>query len=225
MRKGTKSSLFSAFTPIKIDAVQGKNNFVMVDGGPLLHKVVWQRNMNFGDISKSYLTYLQTHYGSIVAVVFDRYPSDVNGKSTKSAERIRRANLHSSHEIIFNEATCPEISQEQFLANERNKIQNWLGHEKNPLEWGWVPTRFGLFPRKMERDAAPESLLKIISCNCKKRCKNARGCRKAGLICSSLCTCSLGEACENVSDINLLEDSIEDEDDTGLTQSVWEYRQ
>ncbi|GBM54237.1 hypothetical protein AVEN_213718-1 [Araneus ventricosus] len=28
-----------------------------------------------------------------------------------------------------------------------------------------------------------------------------------------LCTCSLGEACENVSDINLLEDSIGDEDD------------
>ncbi|GBM27178.1 hypothetical protein AVEN_9848-1 [Araneus ventricosus] len=60
----------------------------------------------------------------------------------------------------------------------------------------------------------PESLLKIISCNCKKGCKNACGCRKAGLICSSLYTCSLGEACENVSDINLLEDSIEDEDDT-----------
>ncbi|GBL74258.1 hypothetical protein AVEN_235258-1 [Araneus ventricosus] len=111
MRKGTKSSLFSAFTPTKIDSVQGKNNFVVVDGGHLLHKVVWQRNMNFGDIAKSYLTYLQTHYGSNVAVVFDGYPSDVNGKSTKSAERIRRANLHSSHEIIFNEATCPEISQ------------------------------------------------------------------------------------------------------------------
>ncbi|GBM36639.1 hypothetical protein AVEN_187313-1 [Araneus ventricosus] len=40
MRKGTKSSLFSAFTPTKIDAVQGKNNFVVVDGGHLLHKVV-----------------------------------------------------------------------------------------------------------------------------------------------------------------------------------------
>ncbi|GBL73118.1 hypothetical protein AVEN_112782-1 [Araneus ventricosus] len=79
--------------------------------------------MNFGDIAKSYLTYLQTHYGSNRAVVFDGYPSDVNGKSTKSAERIRRANLHSSHEIIFNEATCPEISQEQFLANGRNKVR------------------------------------------------------------------------------------------------------
>ncbi|GBM27986.1 hypothetical protein AVEN_217888-1 [Araneus ventricosus] len=66
----------------------------------------------------------------------------------------------------------------------------------------------------MGRDAAPESLLKIISSNCKKGCKNACGCQKAGLICSSLCSCSLGEACENVSDINLLEDSIEDEDDT-----------
>ncbi|GBM75215.1 hypothetical protein AVEN_237332-1 [Araneus ventricosus] len=276
MRKGSKSSLFSAFTPTKIDAVQGKINFVVVDRGHLLHKVGWQRNMNFGDIAKSCLTYLQTHYGSNIAVVFDGYPSDVNGKSTKSAKRIRRANLHSSHEIIFNEATCQEISQEQFLANKRNKkknrclkekiqvflksevtidqvakagetfmihlyggiprtsacdfnhlrytlftqsatkarstlarlpptvdaarfhalrsylqIQKWLGHEKNPLEWGWVPTRFGLSPSKMERDAAPESLLKIISCVCKKGCKNVCGCRKAGLICSSLCTCFL----------------------------------
>ncbi|GBM98535.1 hypothetical protein AVEN_271090-1 [Araneus ventricosus] len=58
-----------------------------------------------------------------IPVVFDRYPSDVNGNSVKSAEGIRRANLHSSHEIIFNEATCPETSQEQFLANERNKVR------------------------------------------------------------------------------------------------------
>ncbi|GBM55398.1 hypothetical protein AVEN_98748-1 [Araneus ventricosus] len=123
MRKGTKSSLFSAFSPNKIDAVQGKNNFLVVDGGHLLHKFVWQRNMNFEDIGKSYLTYLQTHYGSNVAVVFDGYPSDVNENSAKSAERIRRANLHSSHEIIFNEVTCPETSQEQFLANERNKVR------------------------------------------------------------------------------------------------------
>ncbi|GBM27910.1 hypothetical protein AVEN_256703-1 [Araneus ventricosus] len=85
MRKGAKSSLFSAFTPTKIDAVQGKNNFVEVMEALILHKVVWHRNMNFGDIAKSYLTYLQTHYGSNVAVVFGGYPSDGNGKSTKSA--------------------------------------------------------------------------------------------------------------------------------------------
>ncbi|GBM50197.1 hypothetical protein AVEN_134771-1 [Araneus ventricosus] len=88
MRKRSKSSLFSEFTPTKIDAVQGKNNFVVMSGGHLLYKVVWQRNMNFGDIAKSYLTYLQTHYGSNVAVVFDGYPSDVTRNSTKSAEHI-----------------------------------------------------------------------------------------------------------------------------------------
>ncbi|GBL99302.1 hypothetical protein AVEN_177332-1 [Araneus ventricosus] len=76
----------------------------------------------------------------------------------------------------------------------------------------------------MERDAAPESLLKIISCNCKKGCKNACSCRKAGLICSSLCTCSLEEACENASDINLLEDSIEDEGDTPSSINNFIYK-
>ncbi|GBN35531.1 hypothetical protein AVEN_7629-1 [Araneus ventricosus] len=77
----------------------------------------------------------------------------------------------------------------------------------------------------MERDAAPESLLKIISCNCKKGCKNACDCRKAGLICSSLCPCFLGEACGSVSDINLLEESIEDEDDTpsSINNFIYEY--
>ncbi|GBM45258.1 hypothetical protein AVEN_101214-1 [Araneus ventricosus] len=84
--------------------------------------------------------------------------------------------------------------------------------------------RFGLSPRKMKRDAPPESLLKIISCNCKKGCKNA--CLVAGkqvLLCSSLCTCSLGEDCENMPDINLLEDSIEDEDDTPSSISNFIY--
>lgn len=101
-----------------------------------------------------------------------------------------------------------------------HQIQKWIGNEKNPLEWGWVPTRFGLSPWKMDKDAAPESLLKMVSCNCKKACKNSCGCRKAGLICSSLCTCSLGESCENVSEIHSFEESFEDEYDTLVNKSV-----
>ncbi|GBL98677.1 hypothetical protein AVEN_19721-1 [Araneus ventricosus] len=104
------------------------------------------------------------------------------------------------------------------------QIQKWLGDEKNPLEWGWVPTQFGLSPRKMERDAARKSLLKMISCNRKKGCNNACGCQKAGLKSSSLCTYSLGKACENVSDMNLLEDSIEDEDDTSSSINNFIYK-
>ncbi|GBN72411.1 hypothetical protein AVEN_55093-1 [Araneus ventricosus] len=167
MRKRTKSSLFSAFTPTKIDAVQGKNNFVVVDRGHLLHKVGWQRNMNFGDIPQSCLTYLQTHYGSNVAVVFDGYPSDVNGKSTKSAKRIRRANLQSSHEIIFNEATCPEISQEQFLANERNKNDNIFVVGENidffVLLTGLAPMKENLYFRKCGKGRTPDVLYSTTS--------------------------------------------------------------
>ncbi|GBM33890.1 hypothetical protein AVEN_5932-1 [Araneus ventricosus] len=87
---------------------------------------------------------------------------------------------------------------------------------------GYLPDSFSS-PRKMERNAAPEFLLKIASSNCKEGCKNACGCRKACLLSSSLCTCSLGEACENVSDINLLEDSIEEEDDTPSSIDIFIY--
>ncbi|GBO16311.1 hypothetical protein AVEN_111397-1 [Araneus ventricosus] len=167
MRKRTKSSLFSAFSPTKIDDVQGKNNFVVVDGGHLLHKVVWQRNMNFEDIAKSYLTYLQTHYGSNVTVVFDGYPSDVNGNSAKSAERIRRGNLHSSHEIIFNEATCPETSQEQFLANERNKYDNIFvvgeGIDILVLLTGLAPVKENLYFQKCGKGRTPDVLYSTTS--------------------------------------------------------------
>ncbi|GBL83183.1 hypothetical protein AVEN_165386-1 [Araneus ventricosus] len=43
------------------------------------------------------------------------------------------------------------------------------------------------------------------------------------LPCALVCVCSLEEACENVSDINLLEDSIEDEDDTPSTINNFIY--
>ncbi|GBN24091.1 hypothetical protein AVEN_4048-1 [Araneus ventricosus] len=163
MRKRTKSSLFSEFTPTKIDAVQGKNNFVVMDGGHLLHKVVWQRNMNFGDIAKSYLTYLQTHYGSNVVVVFDGYPSDVTGNSTKSAEHIRRTNLHSSHEIIFNEDTCPENSEGQFLANERKSQYDNIfvvGEDIDLLVLltGLAPMKENLYFRKCGKGRTPDVL-------------------------------------------------------------------
>ncbi|GBN12202.1 hypothetical protein AVEN_77090-1 [Araneus ventricosus] len=51
--------------------------------------------------------------------------------------------------------------------------QTWLGNEKDPLKWGWMHTPSGLFPKKSDKDPAPESLLQYISCTCKKK-KNAR---------------------------------------------------
>ncbi|GBM20317.1 hypothetical protein AVEN_195873-1 [Araneus ventricosus] len=54
-----------------------------------------------------------------------------------------------------------------------------VGKRKRSLEMGWMHTPSGLFPKKSEKDPAPESLLQRISCTCKKGCTNACGCRKA----------------------------------------------
>lgn len=123
MRKGTKSSLYSAFQPVSFDEKHGTTKFVVVDGGHLLHKVVWPRNSSFGSIADRYTQYIIAHYGSNVAVVFDGYPTDAAKKGTKSSERLRRAKSHSSLEIIFDEKTMAQVSQENFLSNDKNKIR------------------------------------------------------------------------------------------------------
>ncbi|GBN54797.1 hypothetical protein AVEN_129371-1, partial [Araneus ventricosus] len=78
-----------------------------------------------------------------------------------------------------------------------HQVQTWLGNEKDPLKWDWMHTPSGLFPKKSEKDPAPESLLQCISCTCKKGCTNACECRKAGLHCSLLCKHCIGKSCEN----------------------------
>ena len=61
---------------------------------------------------------------------------------------------------------------------------------------------------------APDTVLYLVKCGCgKDKCGNNRcSCRRAGLMCTDLCSCSnseTGEACENV---NIIEnDSSDDE--------------
>ncbi|GBO01474.1 hypothetical protein AVEN_222617-1 [Araneus ventricosus] len=296
------------------------SQYVVVDGGHLLHKIVWRQQDTFGAIADRYVQYLNNKYGQDIAVIFYGFPDD-DKKSTKNCERLRRA-AHFSSDVMFHEETVLQHTKEKLLANECNKkrfiqllkkalqkanicvqqpvedadltivntaisvapqydyvrvvgedidllvlltalasthsnvfiqkcgrrktpdsyysttsfnhkfsnellfihaisgcditsalfgqaaaktkfnlarlppttdaaqlhsmrsyqqVQTWLGNEKDPLEWGWMHTPSGLFPKKSEKDPAPESPLQCISCTCKKGCTNACGCRKAGL--------------------------------------------
>lgn len=123
MRKGTKSSFYAAFTPVDIENTQGKSKFVVVDGGHLLHKVVWPKTSSFETVAARYVQYLDARYGQNVAVVFDGYPSEAEHKGTKSSERDRRAMAHSAPEVIFEENTIPQIPQDKFLSNDKNKLR------------------------------------------------------------------------------------------------------
>ncbi|GBN67551.1 hypothetical protein AVEN_267491-1 [Araneus ventricosus] len=55
MRKGTKSSLYTSFSPITEDVKPEGSQYVVVDGGHLLHKIVWRQQAMFGAIADRYV--------------------------------------------------------------------------------------------------------------------------------------------------------------------------
>ncbi|GBM95649.1 hypothetical protein AVEN_78793-1 [Araneus ventricosus] len=119
MRKGTKSSLYTSFSPITDDVKPEGSQYVVVDGGHLLHKIVWRQQATFGAIADRYVQYLNNKYGQDIAVIFDGFPDD-DKKSTKNCERLRRA-AHFSPDVMFHEETVLQYTKEKLLANECNK--------------------------------------------------------------------------------------------------------
>lgn len=119
MRKCIKSSLYKMFTPCS-DNIYFGNSIYIIDGGYLLHKVVWHRNESFASICTNYIQYVRLHYENAV-IVFDGYPEDAANRSTKCTERLQRSRKNFSADVLFDDTMVPTVSQEKFLANERNK--------------------------------------------------------------------------------------------------------
>ncbi|CAB3231913.1 unnamed protein product [Arctia plantaginis] len=119
MRKTTKATLYDNMMPVVIDLDENNVTYI-IDGGFLLHRVVWSKDDTFSIILNKYIKYLQTHYGSAIVVVFDGY-SDYS-KNIKALEQQRRtAALSKSYEVCFDETMVVPISQEFFLSNRSNK--------------------------------------------------------------------------------------------------------
>ena len=60
--------------------LEGSNSIHVVDGGYLLHRVVWSKNQSFASICSNYIQFIQRHYGINAIIVFDGYPSDTADK-------------------------------------------------------------------------------------------------------------------------------------------------
>lgn len=69
-----------------------------------------------------------------------------------------------------------------------------------------------LEPLRTPGPPAPQELLKMIFCNCKKGCGSACGCRKVGLFCNSTCKSCSGDNCQNCAP-TLDQDEDEEDDD------------
>lgn len=78
------------------------------------------------------------------------------------------------------------------------QIQQWLGNENiRATDWGWYVKGDSLLPVCMKKPPAPDELLKMIFCQCKKGCGALCGCRKVGLYCNSTCSGCSREDCSN----------------------------
>ena len=98
--------------------VKEANEVFVIDGGCLLHRVVWFTKGNYEDVIKQYSNYIKSKYGESV-IVFDGY---LSGPSTKDHEHRRRmkgnkgcANINVAKNMKVYE------SQNTFLANDHNK--------------------------------------------------------------------------------------------------------
>lgn len=76
--------------------------------------------LQFSSILNKYVDYVKQYYKSCATIVFDGYPNHLT-KSTKSAERYRRARRYEAANVLFDEKMCATMSQERFLSNDANK--------------------------------------------------------------------------------------------------------
>lgn len=92
------------------------------------------------------------------------------------------------------------------------QTQIWLGNKDiRPTDWGWINGEDSLQPVKMRNKPAPEELLVVIFCNCKKECGATCSCRKHGLFCNTACGHCCGDNCQNSPPIDDPEEEVEED--------------
>ena len=119
-------------------------------------------------------------------------------------------NKHRHHCFMKAVTKCPSHSKMQLAALQPtsaaakqhsmrayHQVQHWLGCDLPPTDWGWDLVNGNLHPVLTSQPPAPDSLLNLISCNCKCGCERGCGCKKAGLKCSLLCGNCRGSGCSN----------------------------
>ena len=118
MRKNTKSTLGVLLKSFVSSSNTTPNNCQFVlDGGNLLHSVVWRNPSTYYELCQSYTNYVLKHYGVGTIVIFDGYEY----VSTKTSEQLRRSNKTTSSDIMFDSNMQTTTTQGAFLSNSHNK--------------------------------------------------------------------------------------------------------
>lgn len=102
-----------------------------------------------------------------------------------------------------------EAAAQQHYLRVYFQLQQWLGNKKPPQQWGGKKIKGGLQLVPKLQPPAPEAVLKLISCKCRKICQINCGCKKAGLICSSMCL-NCENSCNNMPVVDIEEEAEDD---------------
>ena len=98
-----------------------------------------------------------------------------------------RAIAKKSVKDSFNLATLPPTSAaaKQHILRNYLQVQQWIGNELEPTDWGWRVYMDTLIPVPTDQPPAPERLLNLVSCKCKTGCSRGCGCHWVGVLCST----------------------------------------
>ena len=114
MRKPDKAALHSLI--LLMESEVPREHVKVVDGGALLHQVMWPSGVIFGELLSHHVRTVRSRYGSC-HIVFDVYDTP----SIKDHEHTRRNSNHNSKEILFSNVMKVNSKRENFLANNKNK--------------------------------------------------------------------------------------------------------
>ena len=87
----------------------------VVDGGALIHRVIWPHGVTYDAVCAMYVQYVQGRYGN-ATIVFDGY----QGPSTKGCTHQRRAPT-SAPPVAFDSGMLISLKKKDFLSNQENK--------------------------------------------------------------------------------------------------------
>lgn len=101
----------------------------VIDGGSLLHRVIWPEGYTYDTICDLYIKYVKQKYGN-ATIVFDGYQ---DGPSTKDAAHQRRTTGKNARQVKFEKEMICKFKKADFLANPVNK-QRFLNLLSNKFE-------------------------------------------------------------------------------------------
>ena len=135
IRKTNKAAMYDVVESYTSVIEPVNTGMQVIDGGFLLRRVTWPSNhVTYLELYQCYLSYIERHHVSTkTVVVFDGYNLVLN---TKSLEHSRRAMKAQSIEIQFTDDMNTTCSQQQFLANDKNKEKLIMGLSKHLQQAG-----------------------------------------------------------------------------------------